>query len=60
MFKYYILMFFIDPRKNAARPGTAVPCGCEQKYQEIETAPSQITICGNRTDKDIAKLRETT
>ena len=32
----------------------------EQEYQEIEAALSRITIYGNRTDKDIAKLRETT
>lgn len=32
----------------------------EREYQEIEAALSRITIYGNRTDEDIAKLRETT
>ena len=30
----------------------------KNEFDEIETALCHITICGNRTDEDIAKLRE--
>lgn len=47
--------FLISFRKNF---GAAEITLIEKEFNEIEKALSNITIHGNRTDEDIAKLRE--